>query len=239
VLKGFGVDPADSAKDSRTQMRSLISEMAGILGKKSPILDQLRKLGTAMVGLAKKQDRAANQYDKAVEHLAGVRAKSADYASSVTEAYRHDPFGGNLGDFSLQLRADRNDANEARRDLAEARRKGLSGALLKQLQASGNTALIDQFSKLSRREIERYENLYKAQQDATRVLGANSAQAIYGQEIRESIRERKETRQTLNRLNHRLDQMEHRIEKGAYKGVRDGVRDRNHRDKVARKGGKR
>ena len=71
----------------------------------------------------------------------------------------------------LQLRADRNDAREAAADLARAHRRGLSGALFRQVAATGNTTLIDQAAHAKPHELRAYTRLFEARQQATRQVG--------------------------------------------------------------------
>ena len=235
LARAFNVSGRMTRAETRSEIRDLIEGLREHLGRGAPLIDRVRRLGDVMLGLQRAQDRASARYERASDRLERLVDRAHDYASSVTGAYRHEPFGGTLGEMRLQLRADRNDADEASRDLARAHRRGLTGGLYRQVAASGNTLLLDQLAHATPQQLRNYSRLFTARQEATRQVGAQAAHVVFGRQIREQNRHLAELRHTVNRLNRQLEHVGDRVHSGALRGTREGMHDRQHRAAVRRK----
>jgi TP901 family phage tail tape measure protein len=194
------------------------------------LADSMKSLEGATKSLEKITEDAKDEYKDAVAEYKQLRSEQRQFAQTVAQAFQHDAFGGSAADSMLQLRADRNDAREARKDLRRARRHGLDGPLAQLLAQSGNTALIDEVGGMNRREIRHYEQLVRQRNRATRGLGQDAAQQAYGRQIREQTAELRHLRRSVNNLNAELKQMGDRVERGAQRGTHDGTA---HRQRVA------
>ncbi len=242
AVRGFKVKSGMTAADTRGEMNELIASLRETLGRGSPLLDRISNLGDRLIEVQHRQDKLAATYDKATEQLRATNTASREYAQSVASAYTHDAFGGSAGESMLQLRADRNDALEAAEDLRRAENKGLSGGLARQVQSSGNTSLIHELSKMSRREIDQYERLLARRNRATADLGGQSANALYGDAIRQQTRVNHNLNQRLNQLDRTLKQLDRTqkqlgndVRLGAHSGTRRGNAERDHSVKTRRK----
>jgi TP901 family phage tail tape measure protein len=234
-LKHYNVTGKDDASTTKSEFRDLLELIKKAFGKDSAVVKHLQAMGARLTTVAKLQDKRTRQLDKATETLKGLRADSKAYAKSVAEALTHDAFSGDAASSMLQLRADINDARHVRRDLAEARDKGLSGALLRQLAASGNVALIDQVAHMSRKEIAQYEKLLKQRTHETRRVGDQTAHALYGKDIRHQTKVTHHLDRSINKLDRRLEHLERDVERGARRGTTDGNAHRHHRHQSHRK----
>lgn len=205
----------------------------GLVGGSSDV----RGLTDAIKSLDKTTDDAKDEYKDAVAEYKQLRSEQRQFAQTVAQAFQHDAFGGSMADSELQLRADRNDAREARKDLKRARHRGLDGPLAKMIAASGNTGLIDELAHASRGDIRQYERLYRQRARATRGLGQDTAQHAYGKQIREQTEELRHLRKTVDGLTREMKQIGPSVERGALVGTRDGTAHRQRVASTQRRGG--
>lgn len=163
----------------------------------------MRNLGDNLLACSGQRTGQPRSLTASATKSTGSGKRRKTYANTVSAAYRHDPFGGSLADFSLQLRADRNDARDTKRDLQRLCNRGLSGSLLRQLQVSGNRGLIDELSRQSPREIRQYEKLFTSTNTALRHLGESTG-AVFGRQIEQQVHAVQDLRKVMNRLDQRL-----------------------------------
>lgn len=217
-----GMDPSRV----REEFNSIIEPLREAFGKDADIVRDMKRFRARVVDVSKALERERNERSKLSDRLQATRRKSREYSRSVAGNFRNDPFAGGLDEFALQVRADRNDARTTRKALARAERKGLDGALYKQLAASGNTELIQQFAGLSRAEIRRYERLFAARNRAANRAGDQAAEHLFGKQIDRQTHALERQTRVVQRLNQRLNNIEDRIgdrvERGARRGTRDG-----------------
>jgi hypothetical protein len=195
----------------------------------------------AFGGLRKEADRVAHAYsrntaalEKSRDKLNQLRADRAAYASEVTGAFRHDPFGNGAAGLKLQLEADRNDAKAALDYAKVLNGKGISDALEKALFASGDLTTISQLAGMSKAQIAEYNKLYAASQATTKAVGTFEANQAYGKQINaQNVLIRRQTR-VLDNLAKRIEGIERAAERGVARGLAGHVRKTNQRAKAGR-----
>ena len=161
-----GSGGADEVARLNRELRELRREVHGAR-------DDSKKRRARELATATKELNAARAYASRVDQ--GRR----DYASNVRDSLVTSPFTGTLGGFNSQVRYESSKLRGTRGDLRTLRNRGLSGALLKDLAASGNAALIGQFADLSRKQIATEENRYNRRNALDRAVGAQAAAAVY------------------------------------------------------------
>lgn len=116
---------------------------------------------------------------KLTAELKKTRESRKEYSKTVAQAYVTDPFQGTLGGFDSQVAYETKRIRGARADLKTLRNHGLGGALYKELAASGNATLIDQFSHLTRAQIAARERSYRGLNRADKGLGDQAATQVF------------------------------------------------------------
>lgn len=225
-LKG-GMDRSEV----RAEFADLLKAVRETMGRDSKLYKALKDIAERGREVAKTLDEEREQRQKMADKLKALEQAASQYRSTVIGNFRNDPFTGGLDEFALQVRADRNDAKAMRRALNRARRRGLSGGLYKQLAASGNLELAQQFGRLGRGRIRYYENLFEQRQKRTAELGDRAADVVYGKRIDRQTRALERQNKHIERLRKRLEHIEdrvgNRVEAGARKGTRDGMEGRH------------
>jgi TP901 family phage tail tape measure protein len=218
AFKHFYFGPKATADKTASEIHDLVQALREALGKDSPLLDHVKNLGDKLIQAAKAQDRMS-------AHLDALIAKRDEYAHSVADTFRHDIFGGGVETLITQLKADRNDARRMHRALREARSKGLSGGLLKELAASGDYGTAQEIAHMSRAQIHHLEVLYHQRQKATGTLGDYAANQVFGKDIHGIRRELGHLNHQIRNLHQAINHLGPRVEHGARKGTHDGARD--------------
>lgn len=144
--------------------------------------------------------KGTRELERTTTKLTTMRDARNEYAKGTGAAFVADPFQSTLGGFRNQVQTESRKLGGVRDDLATLDRRGLNGALYKQLAASGNSALIDQFSKLSRSELNVEEARFNRRNRLTRVVGNQAANEVYGAELRSLTHEVRGLQQELKAL---------------------------------------
>jgi TP901 family phage tail tape measure protein len=229
AFKHFGFGPKATASTVKDELHTLIAALRDALGKDSPLLDHVKRLGDRLVDAAKAQDRATAMLDN-------LQQKETELARTVAATFRHDPFGMGSEGLLTQLKADKNDARKMHQALRKAKHKGLDGGLFAALAASGDLDTAQQLAAMSPQEIHKYEQAWKARQKATANLGQFAGNTMFGAAIKRQT-------QVLNHLDHQITHLQHAIDhlgghvkQGAKEGTRDGaaqgMREQGHRAHV-------
>jgi len=164
---------------------------------------QLARLGRSFDDISEKRlkrfsrglDRAADlqekQTDRARDRFEDVRDRRRDIGSGITEGLRGDlwadnggsAFGkqfaaGSIGAVNAQLRQETTQGNQFRKDIATLQKKGLNGAALQEIIASGDADRARMYASASRSDVQTYERLYNARQKATAAAGSAGGVAL-------------------------------------------------------------
>jgi TP901 family phage tail tape measure protein len=214
----FGFGPKASASTIKSELTTLVHALRDALGKDSPLVDHVKRLGDRLMVAAKAQDRATAVLDK-------LREKEAALAQSVAATFRNDPFGNGTEGLLTQLRADRNDARKMHQALRKAKKKGLDGGLFAALAASGDLETAQQLAQMSPAEIHKYEVLWHQRQKATHTLGQFAGHTMFGDAIKKQTHVLHHLDHQIAHLEHVIDHLGHHVEHGARKGTHDGARD--------------
>jgi TP901 family phage tail tape measure protein len=214
----FGFGDNATASVIKSELHALVQALRAALGKDSPLVDHVKRLGDRLMVAAKAQDRATAVLDK-------LRQREQELAQSVAATFRHDPFGMGTEGLLTQLRADRNDARKMHQALRKAKKKGLDGGLFAALAASGDLDTAQQLAQMTPAEIHKYEVLWHQRQKATSNLGQFAGHTMFGDQIKKQTH-------VLNHLDHQIHHLEnvishlgHHVQEGAHKGTRDGARE--------------
>jgi TP901 family phage tail tape measure protein len=218
AFKHFWFGPNATADKTKSEVHDLVQALKDALGKDSPLLAHVKKLGDNLIQAAKAQDRVS-------AHLDALRDRMDAYAKSVAATFQHDPFGMGTEGLLTQLRADRNDARKMHQALRKAKAKGLDGGLFKALAASGDLETAQQLANMTPAQIHKYEVLWHQRQKATASLGQYAGQQVFGAEIHGVKRELHHLNKELHHLRQEIHHLGPRVEHGARKGTHDGARD--------------
>jgi len=120
-----------------------------------------------------------------------VRDRRNEIGSSITSGLRSDlwsdaggsAFGkqfasGSIGGATAQLRADKAKADQFNKDITTLRKKGLNGAALAEIIATGDADRARMFASGSRSAIQSYESAFNARQSATAAAGRRGGQVL-------------------------------------------------------------
>ena len=142
---------------------------------------RLSRLGRAMERAADLQEK---QTERARDRFEKVRDRRRDLGSSIADGLRGDlwsdaggsAFGkqfasGSIGAVNAQLRAERDQAKQFSKDIALLRKKGLNGAALEEIIATGDADRARMFASGSVSALRSYEAAYNARQSATAAAG--------------------------------------------------------------------
>jgi TP901 family phage tail tape measure protein len=218
AFKHFWFGPNATADKTKSEVHDLMQALKDALGKDSPLLAHVKKLGDNLIQAAKAQDRVS-------DHLDALRDRMDAYAKSVAGTFKHDPFGGGAENLLTQLRADRNDARKMHQALRKAKDKGLDGGLFKALAASGDLETAQQLANMTPAQIHQYEVAWKQRNKAAGSLGQYAGQQVFGQEIKHVRTELHHLNKELHHLRQEIHHLGPRVEHGARKGTHDGARD--------------
>lgn len=165
-----------SARASSGDVAGLTHELRASRREAKAARDEARARARART---RRQDALEAKRKKASDKLNNLLQSRRDYANTVRGAFVADPFGGTLGGFEGQLRHETAKLSTARTDLSKLRRRGLSGALLKDLTASGNANLIHQFAGLSRAQLAKEESAYRRRNSIDYAIGTAAGKVAY------------------------------------------------------------
>ena len=142
---------------------------------------RLSRLGRAMERAADLQEK---QTERARDRFEKVRDRRSELGSSITDGLRGDlwsdtggsAFGkqfasGSIGAVNAQLRSERDQAKQFSKDIALLRKKGLNGAALEEIIATGDADRARMFASGSVSALRSYEAAYNARQSATAAAG--------------------------------------------------------------------
>lgn len=142
-------------------------------------------------GLERASDLQEKQTDRARGRFEDVRDRRRDIGSGITEGLRGDlwadnggsAFGkqfaaGSIGAVNAQLRQETTQGNQFRKDIATLQKKGLNGAALQEIIASGDADRARMYASASRSDVQTYERLYNARQKATAAAGSAGGVAL-------------------------------------------------------------
>jgi TP901 family phage tail tape measure protein len=230
AIAHFNIRSGAGRSGVQSEVSALVDAMKAVVGKDSPLLGRMQELGGRVV-------EAAGKFEKASDKLDKLQSDARQFAQSVATAFQHDAFTGSAEMSLLQLRADRNDALKARRDLRQARRHGLSGPLAQMIAASGNTLLASEVGDMSRREIRQYERLYRRRQQVTRGIGQDASDAAFGKQISHQIKVTEHLDKTMVKLERTMQHLGNDVRDGAHKGTKDGQEGRQRHHAVKRRAG--
>jgi hypothetical protein len=130
-------------------------------------------------GLRNREKGLRRQIDAVVSRLQGLRKTAQDFAAGIADKFRGDMFTGGLEELRKSLYTDLFNAQAFTTAIQAAAKKGLSGGLLKSISESGNVKVAQEIAGLSRADIQKYENLFNARENAAKVAGNVSAGAIW------------------------------------------------------------
>lgn len=149
---------------------------------------RLSRLGRAMERAADLQEK---QTERARDRFETVRDRRRDLGSSIADGLRGDlwsdaggsAFGkqfasGSIGAVNAQLRAERDQAKQFSKDIALLRKKGLNGAALEEIIATGDADRARMFASGSVSALRSYEAAYNARQSATAAAGRLGGAAL-------------------------------------------------------------
>lgn len=149
---------------------------------------RLSRLGRAMERAADLQEK---QTERARDRFEKVRDRRRDLGSSIADGLRGDlwsdtggsAFGkqfasGSIGAVNAQLRAERDQAKQFSKDIALLRKKGLNGAALEEIIATGDADRARMFASGSVSALRSYEAAYNARQSATAAAGRLGGAAL-------------------------------------------------------------
>ena len=201
-------------------------------------------------GLERAADLQEKQTDRARDRFEDVRDRRRDIGSGITEGLRGDlwsdnggsAFGkqfaaGSIGAVNAQLRQETAQGNQFRKDIATLQKKGLNGAALQEIIASGDADRARMYASASRSDVQTYERLYNARQKATAAAGSaggvaltpgfNALRAEYQKQSRELTQIRKLLAAGEREENRRHNEAQKsREDNGAGPAARKGARNR-------------
>ncbi|HEX8489311.1 MAG TPA: phage tail tape measure protein [Propionibacteriaceae bacterium] len=165
---------------------------------------QLRRLEVGIRRVVDRYQKQEKELEKAREGFKALREAARSYKQGVREAYVDDPFQSTLGGFRNQTDRETKNLEGTKADLRTLSKNGLDGELYKQLAASGNSALIDQFSKLSRGEIEAEERRFKRRNALAGQLAAQATTKVYAKDLRDAASEVRDLKYGMRELRQEL-----------------------------------
>lgn len=149
---------------------------------------RLSRLGRAVERAADLQEK---QTERARDRFEKVRDRRSELGSSITDGLRGDlwsdtggsAFGkqfasGSIGAVNAQLRSERDQAKQFAKDIALLRKKGLNGAALEEIIATGDADRARMFASGSVSALRSYEAAYNARQSATAAAGRLGGAAL-------------------------------------------------------------
>lgn len=172
---------------------------------------RLTRLGRALEKATTLQEK---QTEKARTAFEAVRDRRNQLGSSITDGLRGDlwsdtgasAFGkefasGSIGAVNAQLRAERDQARQFSKDIATLRRKGVNGAALEEIIASGDADRARMFASGSTSALRSYEAAFNARQSATAAAGRLGGQVLTPEfsALRHQLNQQLAQQQAMNR----------------------------------------
>lgn len=149
---------------------------------------RLTRLGRALEKATSLQEK---QTEKARTRFEAVRDRRTQFGSSIAEGLRGDLFAdnggsafgkqfasGSIGAVNAQLRSERDRAKQFSKDIATLRKKGVNGAALEEIIASGDADRARMFASGSTSALRSYEAAFNARQSATASAGRLGGQVL-------------------------------------------------------------
>ena len=235
AVRAFRISGKQSARDTRSAFRELIRALKQVFGKDSKFVHRMENVADRMFTVAQRQDKVAKHLERANTKLDSLVDKQRQLTADVRQAFTHEAFGEDITSAHqarVQLRADRNDAQTALRQLRRLSRRGLDAGILKQIARTGNTALIRDLARMTPKQIKAFERDYKSRNKATQALGEFIGGKAFGPQIREQRQLVRKLEHSVNHWDHVIERMERKVERaterGTFHGVRAGMREREH-----------
>jgi TP901 family phage tail tape measure protein len=142
------------------------------------------------------------EISKLTGQLKKANDKAAQYKASVTQAYSSDPFQGTLGGFNNQVAYETRRLRGTKADLKTLHAAGLSGALFRDLAASGNSLLIHQFAGQSKSQLAAEQKAYATQRSYVGQVAGVATADVTGKRISDLTHEVKHLTKELHQLRH-------------------------------------
>ncbi|HEX6685016.1 MAG TPA: hypothetical protein VF062_19660 [Candidatus Limnocylindrales bacterium] len=149
---------------------------------------RLGRLGRALEKATSLQEK---QTERARTRFEAVRDRRNQLGSSITDGLRGDLFAdaggsafgkqfasGSIGAVNAQLRSERDRAKQFSKDIATLRKKGVNGAALEEIIASGDADRARMFASGSTSALRSYEAAFNARQSATAAAGRLGGQVL-------------------------------------------------------------
>lgn len=149
---------------------------------------RLGRLGRALEKATSLQEK---QTERARTRFEAVRDRRNQLGSSITDGLRGDLFAdtggsafskqfaaGSIGAVNAQLRSERDRAQQFSKDIATLRKKGVNGAALEEIIASGDADRARMFASGSTSALRSYEAAFNARQSATAAAGRLGGQVL-------------------------------------------------------------
>lgn len=150
-----------------------------------------KRLGRLGRALEKATNLQEKQTEKARSRFEAVRDRRNQFGSSITDGLRGDLFAddggsafgkqfasGSIGAVNAQLRSERDRAQQFSKDIATLRKKGVNGAALEEIIASGDADRARMFASGSTSALRSYEAAFNARQSATAAAGRLGGQVL-------------------------------------------------------------
>lgn len=201
-------------------------------------------------GLERASEVQEKQTDRARDRFEKVRDRRNEIGSSIASGLRGDLWAdnggsafskqfasGSIGAVNAQLRREASQGKQFERDIATLKKKGLNGAALQEIIASGDADRARMYASASRSDVQTYERLYNARQSATAAAGRaggaaltpefNALRAEYQKQSRELTQIRKLLAASEREEKKRHDDAQKsRKDNGAGPAARKGARNR-------------
>ncbi|HEY9395523.1 MAG TPA: hypothetical protein VIP58_15345 [Nocardioides sp.] len=172
---------------------------------------RLTRLGRALEKATSIQEK---QTEKARTRFEAVRDRRTQFGSSIAEGLRGDLFAdtggsafskqfasGSIGAVNAQLRSERDRAKQFSKDIATLRKKGVNGAALEEIIASGDADRARMFASGSTSALRSYEAAFNARQSATAAAGRLGGQVLTPEfnALRRELNQQLAQQQAMNR----------------------------------------
>ena len=217
----FQITVSMDTADVRREVKSLLGDVRGIVGKSSGTFKALDRMTDRLVRTSRALDTARGQIDKEKETRSGLLDDLKSYREGIVSNLTHDPFEGGLGDFDTQLAADRNDAARRANLQAQLRKKGLGGkndkgGLADDVFANASNEFLAELLRSGSAGIRRRELAYAGTNNQ---IASTAYQASQGTTMQREVAQSSRAIKKLERTTDRLE----RTLKGLPRDIRSGL----------------